>query len=89
VFYTALGDNPAMFGHPTVREPGIDPARRDGDRVLAQVSIGAERMRTGRRVGAVTDEVVMVDERGRILLGPNVKTPAGHFSPGPFHWATP
>lgn len=53
------------------------------------VEIGASRydVRTGKRIGAVTDEIVLVDDHGRVLLGPGVKTPAGHFSPGPLRWA--
>jgi hypothetical protein len=53
------------------------------------IDIGSSRfdLRTGKRIGPITDEVVLVDSRGRVLRGPRVHVPDGHHSPGPLRWA--
>ncbi|HET7500725.1 MAG TPA: hypothetical protein VFK02_06970, partial [Kofleriaceae bacterium] len=53
------------------------------------VDIGSSRfdLRTGKRIGPVTDDVILVDSRGRVLRGPRIHAQANHYSPGPLRWA--
>lgn len=60
--------------------------KADGLFELVDIGTSTFDLRTGKRVGAAAERIVLVDPTGRTLLRVGPSAPPGHFGTGPLRW---